>query len=594
MLAVAKSAAPQAAFGTLHRPVLDFAAQGVTTLFTAPPGYLLTDSLAYVLAEHSHPILWLRLGLEDRDPATFLLSLIISARRLNPNVGAVTLEEMRLNPGPVVGWPRLYERLAYELGDSLPPSTAIVLEHIHNLESAQPVLGLIGNHLLPRLPPSFPRILISHHSLAPGFLPNRISTPGTGELRMNARSGVSLSKRIGTGLAENCIRRILSMTDGQAVALVGILTASQTLGSSFIHQVVTHSKNSQDLLSQIAKGSLAAADSVNLQTLSLAVELGYCHPALSKAILGLEPFLSGPWIQNLASGWLRIRSLWQNPLKTTLRSSRMGNETILRRVADFLAGQGEREEAIQMYFRLGDTRSAVRNIDEAANQWMNLGQWETLERWLLATPQKSLHEWPWLVYRWGEIAAVRGDVEEALKHFLKAVVLFSLGSEREGACQSLLAASTLADWKNDPERSWNYASAACSLAEAAGLEWQHGWATWQLGRLAIASGRLDEALVHFNRATAVIKEPELEALFREVEGLAMRQVELQKQSEFHRQTAIRIEQVEKEVAHRLQSLLLPPPQILAGMLAQRGWIEIPLMIKLPAPPATPELSAGAE
>ncbi len=593
MLAAAKSAAPQAAFGALHRPVLDFAAQGATTLFTAPPGYLLTDSLASVLAEHNCPVLWLRLGPEDRDPATFLLSLIISARKLNPNVGTVTLEEMQRNPGPVVGWPRLYERLAYELADSLPPSTAIVLEHFHHLESAQPILGLIGNHLLPRLPPNFSRILISHHSLAPGFLPNKVSTPGTGELRMNARAGVSLSNRIGTGLAENCIRRILSMTDGRAVALVGVLSACQTLGPAFIHQVVTHSKNSQDLLSRIAKGSLAAADAESLQALSLAAELGYCHPAVSKAILGSEPFLSGPWIQNLASGWLRIRSLWQNPLTMALRSPRGLNETILCRVADFLAEQGEREDAIQMYFLLGDTHSAVRNIADAAGQWMNLGQWETLERWLQAVPQKALHEWPRLVYLCGEIAAVRGDVEQAFKHFLKAAGLFSLGSEREGACQSLLAASTLADWKNDLERSWNYASAACSLAEAAGLEWQHGWATWQLGRLALASGRLDEALVHFHRATAAIQEPDLEALFREVENLAMRQVELQKQGEFHRQSALKIEQEEKETAHRLQSLLLPPPQNLAGMLAQRGWAEIPLMLKLPAPPGMLELSAGA-
>ena len=111
---VAKSAAPNAPHGTLRHAALDQAAttaldQAATTaltLFNAPAGYLLTDSLAATLAEQGRPTLWLRLGQEDRDPATFLISLIAAAQRLSPEIGAATLEQMRRHPGPASGYSR--------------------------------------------------------------------------------------------------------------------------------------------------------------------------------------------------------------------------------------------------------------------------------------------------------------------------------------------------------------------------------------------------------------------------------------------------------------------------------------------------------
>jgi len=76
--------------------------------------------------------MWLRLGREDRDPGTLLLSLIQSARRVQPGIGGIALEKMKLNPGPLMGWPALYNLLAQELADGLPPSSAIVLENVHH------------------------------------------------------------------------------------------------------------------------------------------------------------------------------------------------------------------------------------------------------------------------------------------------------------------------------------------------------------------------------------------------------------------------------------------------------------------------------
>src|SRR5512136_126474 len=111
----AKAAAPQVAHVGLQHAALKRAAEGRITLFTAPAGYVSGDSLAAALNESGRPVLWLRLGQEDADPATLLLSLVAGARRLRPDAGATTLEQMRRQPGPTAGWPPLFSRLGQEL-----------------------------------------------------------------------------------------------------------------------------------------------------------------------------------------------------------------------------------------------------------------------------------------------------------------------------------------------------------------------------------------------------------------------------------------------------------------------------------------------
>jgi ATP/maltotriose-dependent transcriptional regulator MalT len=140
----AKLVAPQVGHVGLQHATLKRAAESRITLFTAPPGYVCGDSLAAALNETSRPTLWLRLGPEDADPATLLLSLVAGARRLCADVGATTLEQMRQRPGPTAGWPPLFARLGQELAEALPASTTLVLEHVHHLADAHPTLELLG------------------------------------------------------------------------------------------------------------------------------------------------------------------------------------------------------------------------------------------------------------------------------------------------------------------------------------------------------------------------------------------------------------------------------------------------------------------
>ena len=75
--------------------------------------------------------LWLRLEPEDRDPATFLVSLAAAARRAGGGMGQATLKLMRARPGPVFGWLPLFAELARELHDGMAGRGALVLEDAH-------------------------------------------------------------------------------------------------------------------------------------------------------------------------------------------------------------------------------------------------------------------------------------------------------------------------------------------------------------------------------------------------------------------------------------------------------------------------------
>lgn len=144
-------------------------ASGGVALIDAPEGYLLTEGLSLALARLRRHALWVRLGPEDRDPATFLLSVIAAARRRGNEAGQATLARMREHPGPVFGWPALFAQLAVDLRGDILPDGVVVFEDIHLASADSPTLSLAGRHLLPGLADAAPCVLVTHRGLRTGL-----------------------------------------------------------------------------------------------------------------------------------------------------------------------------------------------------------------------------------------------------------------------------------------------------------------------------------------------------------------------------------------------------------------------------------------
>jgi DNA-binding SARP family transcriptional activator len=587
MLFAAKSAAPYTAGrAILRQPVLEQAASGGLTLFNAPAGYLLADSLAATLAEQDRPTLWLRLGPEDHDPATFLISLIAGAQRLHPGAGMVTLEQMRRRPGPTFGWPPLFAHLAHELSEALPAYTALVLEHIHHLNSGSPTLGLLGHHLLPALPADFTCILTAHHRLPPA-LPARARHINTGHLKLDARQASALAESVGE-FPTDAMRRAVALVKGRAVALSGLLAASEALGPDFVRQAIARATSADNLLARVAEAWLASAETGVIQSLALTMRLEYNHPALAVALLEGKTPPPGPWLQPLADGWARVRRLWHAPLRSALHAGVTPNYDTLHRTADYLTSQGAMDRAIPLYFELGDVAGAAQAIARSADMLMNLGQWQTLNDWLGQLPPPALKEWPSLIYIGGELAAAGGHLDEARRTFALATTLFTARHDADGACRSLFAESALALRRGNIEIARAHLLAANHVAETAGLAWHQSWAWWQLGCLAARAGELDEAAACFGRAIALtVDDPAMLEMLHRLEALVLRQRDTARERNAHYEAYTAAGRAGHEAAAQLGQLLDAPPGTFDVLLNEHGWSRIPLAFKLP-PPSPPQ------
>ena len=93
---------------------------------------------------------------------------------------------------------------------------------------------------------------------------------------------------------------------------------------------------------------LAGGDRGRRPALALALEVGYSHPALSKAsgaTAATPP--AGPWLQPLADGWSTVRTGWHGPLRAA-SGPPLGAETV-HRAADYLLDRGAAERAVPLY-----------------------------------------------------------------------------------------------------------------------------------------------------------------------------------------------------------------------------------------------------
>src|SRR5215510_11815316 len=181
-------------------PAFDDAAEPELTLFDVAKDSLPTEGLAAALVRKRRRPIWLRLGPQDRDPGTFLVSLATSAARFG--AADVTLELMRTRPGPVYGWPSLFARLGAELGGRLSDGGALVLENVQHAWERSRTFALLSTELRPALARALPCVLVASGSPphgVPGVCVRRsrddLSLPLTAARRVFDEIGLPLSRR---------------------------------------------------------------------------------------------------------------------------------------------------------------------------------------------------------------------------------------------------------------------------------------------------------------------------------------------------------------------------------------------------------------
>jgi DNA-binding SARP family transcriptional activator len=597
---IAKSAEPGESHSAAAHWTFERAAAGGLTLFTAPPGYLLAEGLSDALRRQGRQALWIRLGPEDRDPGTLLLSILTAVQHRHPEFGRSTLELMRRRPGPVAGWPPLFGRLAAELAEAMPGPAALVLEHAQHLGRAQSTLALLGRTLLPALNAETACVLMSHEDLPPAALPANVVRRSSRDLRLRAAAVQELLQRTRPALGRESALRAAELCRGGAAALAAVWGASAVLGAAVVERAVRRARRAQDLLAALASAWLQLIGSDARRAVGLTLRLEYSHPALTGAALGETMMPSGPWLQALAGDWSQIRAVWRDPLGSALAPSRLPGADVLHRAADFLLGGGAAERAIPLYLELRDATCAGRALAGEADRLVDFGQWQTLGEWLARLPPGTLGAEPRLLHDQAELAAANGRTEDAERGFSAAASLFAARQDPERACRSMLAESVLAAGRKDLARAEARAQAASALAGASGLDHQQVWAWWQLGCMAIAAEDLDSAPDHFGRAAAIasrIGERAMIDLVLEAERLSTHVVQLQRERRRHWEAWTALQHAEREASVRVLEHLGGGPDRASGLLEAYGWSGTPLALKIPTPgpavPARPPLDAAS-
>jgi DNA-binding SARP family transcriptional activator len=574
---------------------LEDAASGTSTLLAAPPGYVLTEELASAFRRSRRHPLWLRLGPEDRDPATFLLSLVAAARHLHRDAGQATLRLMTEQPGPVCGWPPLFVQLAHDLRFCLASHGALVLEDFHNAIGG-PTPFMVDHHLLPELGGIAPQVLVAHSSPSSATF-NGCVRWTTSELRLTPDIVRGVLESWAPGLTLQALDRAVALVDGRAAVLAGLrdLSATTRKGLEPMLESITSEK---DLVAGIAETLLAEVRGKARCALGLAIRIEYAHPTMISAIFGECQFPLGPWIQRLEGGWVRIRPCWRRPLEAVLGRRAMPDRGALHLSADWLLEADACEQAVSLYLEIGDLDCAARVIGSRASTLMDHGQWATLDGWLTRLPEETFDAYPDLSCNRADIAAARGDAAAAHRWYDVATSQYLRRNDAEGACHSMLADSAVAAEQGDLANALSRAHAAGSLANAAGLTAAQMWATWQQGRVALVAGDDDSALASFSHAAstaALIRDGSAAGAIMTTGDLAARVEELRRREESHREMQAALKHARHKALNQLlvtaMGRALPSNEVFGNY----GWSRAPAPLKLPGllHPGTPAPASRA-
>lgn len=557
------------------------------TFFSAAPGYLLTENIAARLQAQQRKCLWLRLNAEDRDPATFLLSLIAASQQFGPEIGAATIGLMRLHLGPIAGWAPLFVQLAQELRQAIQAPLTIVLENVQLLTLTHPGLELFCRHLFSALAPDTGLVLTGTGAVARDALPKETHYYPTDRLRIDLPDALEIVHHANITGAPQWLPRAIVLLEGRAIPLIGLLAACAHLQDKLVQQMIAAARDGDDLLMRLVRTWLDACDRASLEELVLALQILYIKPELSQNVLGHDKVSSLPWLQPLTGDWARLRRVWQHALHWAMSAQVTLAPLQLQHAADFLLREGATEQAISLYLETGNAPRAAEVMADQAETLFNFGQWETLTGWLNRLPNHILHGYPWLLHIQGQVAAAQGDLKTARRKFVVAKELYGLQNDRDGVCSCLLAESALAQQENNQAQAQVCVRAALEMAQTFQLVVHEAWACWQLGYLLVSKNQFEEVLLLFEqavRAAKKIADPFLRELTRHALDLAQSRHGLEMKRAALWQNYLNLELQEQETIAQLHWLLDDPKRQLDTLITRNGWARTPLLVKLPTLP----------
>jgi LuxR family maltose regulon positive regulatory protein len=391
-------------------------------LVIAPAGFGKTTLLVDFALEAALPVCWATLDPADRDPATFLETIVAAVRRQFPRVGARTLAALRGSPEVERRLSSLARTFAAEVAEHVDTLAVLVLDDYHEVNASAPAAQLM-DELLRQLPDNL-RLIIAGRAL-PTLTVSRLMVEGQvfglgeADLRFTVDELLTILRRRG---AEISPERAVALAQGAEGWIAGFLLSVPHLWEGLLRGVIAAGAGEGPLYDYLA-GEAFDRQPPDVQRFLLAssvpetADLDLCTALLGpgnwRALLDRVDG-AGLFLTRQDRGTFRYHQLFRGFLQSRLaRTDPTTYAELHGRAARALAARGAWQAALAHFRAAGEEAEAAALVTRMAPELERSGRWRALADAVAALPLPCLAAHPWLLLAGARAAVMTAELGRA-------------------------------------------------------------------------------------------------------------------------------------------------------------------------------------
>ncbi len=383
-------------------PILDRLDQALThklTLLAAPPGYGKTTLLSIWARKRDLPVAWLSLDSEDNDPSRFFQYLIAALQTIYPQVGLVTLSQLKSPQQPSMK--AFLSTLINDL-DQVEENFALILDDYHWIEEQRIHSSL--TYLIDHLPENL-HLVIASRSDPPVQLSRlrarlQLLEFRQSDLRMTPEEASEfIEESMGLMLSKEQVAALEARTEGWIAGLQ--LAALSVKGKEDIDDFIETFGGSHRYVIDYLADEVYSQQSIEIQTFltQIAILDRICAP-LCEEVTGQAD--SKEILRHLEENnlflvplddqrqWYRFHHLFLDYLRTALESPDQLN--LHKKASQWFLNNQLYPEAIRHALNSGDEVQATYAISQAAPLAIEQATFASLLGWFDALPDQLVHQ----------------------------------------------------------------------------------------------------------------------------------------------------------------------------------------------------------
>ena len=422
-------------------------------IIRADAGYGKTTLMAQLHNEFAGYPVWYQIDSGDHDLGIFISHLTEGVRWHCPDFGDWVMERLKNATDIRREINQVLTVFVNELSEKVEVPVAFYLDDFHLVNKSKTVLNAV-QFLIQHLPDECCLFIASREK--PSLSLGRFRTQrtvieiDTNDLRFSIEETAGLLNSLCVcPLTEDDILACHNHTEGWPVALVISQDIINVEGGLPAELSDTHgiTKAIGDYLTEEVWNSL---DSRMCEFLSKSSLVETVEPLICDSVIRNDGAVNAASIlteaenRNIMITSLdhAIPSYRYHPLFREFLQEKLSQKIPISEIAELHRGfgeayekQGEPNRAIEHYLKAGCEESAAHLIETYAEETLEAGRLETLERWLNQIPKQIMESKPWLNLFMGRVRDRKCELAEAESEYLKARKGFEANGDKSGLLQ---------------------------------------------------------------------------------------------------------------------------------------------------------------